>query len=99
MSNDIYSGFVRENKLLEGGRMEIEDSLYILWTRMLKIREEMGIFEMYYLLNVPIVLVRCQFLKTPYLEEVLFLKGKSMDVGAGKFYIFYQFFLKELGTC
>lgn len=40
MSNDIYSGFVRENKLLEGGRMEIEDRLYIMWTRMLKIREK-----------------------------------------------------------
>lgn len=35
---------------------------------------EMGIFEMHYLLNISVVLVRCQFLKTPYLEEVLLLK-------------------------
>lgn len=29
-----------KNKLLEGGIMESEDSLYIMWTRMLKIREK-----------------------------------------------------------
>lgn len=37
---------------------------------------EMGIFEIYYLLNVFIELVRCQFLKTPYLEEFLLFKWK-----------------------
>lgn len=40
VSNYIYSGFVRKDRLLEGGRMEIEDSLYIMWTSMLKIREK-----------------------------------------------------------
>lgn len=32
---------------------------------------EMGIIEIYYLLKASIVLVSCQFLKTPYLEEAL----------------------------
>lgn len=50
---------------------------------------ETGIFEMHYLLNVSIVLVRYQLLKAPYLEEVLLFKLKDMDVRAGKYYIFY----------
>lgn len=53
--------------------MEIEDSLYMVWTRILKITEklEFMIFIAYY---ISLTLLRCQFLKAPYLEELLLFK-------------------------
>lgn len=56
--------------------MEIEDSLYMVWSRMLKIREklEFMVFIAYY---ISLTLLRCQFLKAPYLEELLLFKWKD----------------------
>lgn len=54
----------------------------------------MGIFEMYYLLNVSIVVVRCQFLKTilrrSYLNEKTWILGQENFI--------YLFFSKRVGN-
>jgi len=50
--------------------MEIKDSLYIKWTRILKIRDKLEFLKFI----AYCMFLRCQFLKAPYLEELLLLK-------------------------
>lgn len=60
---------------------------------------ETGISEIYCLLYVSIILLRCQFWKAPYPEELLLFKWKGCctDARAGKYYILI-IFAKGIGN-